>query len=122
MADNSVRWLQAFYSSAVSLTQTNFWQPLADVYRTQNGWLVKYDLAGVLPEDVILTVEDSRLTLRGTRRDCCLEEGCRHYRMEISYSYFERTIELPDTLERAQISTEFRHGMLLVRIQKEAHS
>ena len=122
MADNSIRWMQAFFPSAVSLTPATFWQPLADVYRTHDGWLIKYDLAGVLPEDVILTVEDSCLTIRGSRRDCCMEEGCCHYRMEISYSHFERTIELPDTLERARICTEFRQGMLLVRVQKEART
>ena len=120
MAHDSVRWMQTFFSSAVSLTQTNRWQPLADVYRTTDGWLIKYDLAGVRPCDVTLTIDGSRLIIQGTRRDCCVEEGCHHYRMEISYSHFERTIELPDTLERAQIATEFRHGMLLVRVQKEA--
>jgi HSP20 family protein len=95
------------------------WQPLVDVYRAPGGWLVKCDLAGVRPEDLSLTIDGSRLTLRGSRRDCNLDEGCSHYRLEIAYSQFERTIELPETLERAQVTTEFRQGMLLVRIRKE---
>jgi HSP20 family protein len=118
MAHDSTRQLPARFAPAFSLTQANVWQPLADVYRTQDGWLIKFDLAGVLPRDVKLTVDGSRLTLTGTRRDCCIREGCRHYRMEISYSRFERTVELPEEVEPAQVVSEFSHGMLLVRIAK----
>ena len=37
------------------------WQPSADVYRTKDGWLVKFDLAGVQIGDV--TVGPSRPAL-----------------------------------------------------------
>ena len=120
MGNDSSRWMQAFTASTISHSEANVWQPLVDVYRTSSGWLIKYDLAGVLPEDVRLTFDGKRLTLHGTRRDCCIEEGFCHYRMEISYSHFERTIELPDSLERARVTSEFWHGMLLVRVEKEA--
>jgi HSP20 family protein len=109
-----------FLPSAGAPARDGNWQPLADVYRTPDGWLVKWDLAGVRPEDISLVVEGPRLTVRGTRRDACLSEGCRHYRLEIAYSQFERTIELPEDVERACIATEYRQGMLLVRLQKEA--
>ncbi len=98
------------------------WQPLIDVYRIPGGWLIKADLAGVRLEDVDVSVTGARLTIGGTRRDCVLDEGCCHYRLEISYSRFERTIELPDNLEHADIVSEFRDGMLLVRITNEARS
>ena|ERR1022692_4653445 len=119
MSHESVRWMQAFAASTISLSQANVWQPLVDVYRTGNGWLIKYELAGVRPEDVSLSVNGACLTLHGVRRDCCIEEGCCHYRMEISYSHFERTVELPVDFEGARLTSEFRHGMLLVRVEKE---
>ena len=45
------------------------WQPSADVYRTRDGWLVKFDLAGVKTEDVTVSmrgrrVDDQRLPAR----------------------------------------------------------
>jgi HSP20 family protein len=92
------------------------WQPSADIYRMPGGWLIKFDLAGVSPEDVQLTVRDNRLQVRGSRRDWCLEEGCHCYQLEIAYSQFERQVSLPANLERARIDAEHRHGMLLVRI------
>jgi HSP20 family protein len=96
------------------------WAPLVDVYRTLDGWLVKCDLAGIAPEDVTLSIHGNRLTIRGVRRDCCLEEGCSHYVLEIAYSHFERTIELPEVVDRTAPIIEFRQGMLLIRIPTEA--
>jgi HSP20 family molecular chaperone IbpA len=37
--------------------------------------------------------------------------------MEITYSQFERTLELPAEIEHLQIHTEYRDGMLLVSLQ-----
>jgi HSP20 family protein len=98
------------------------WQPNTDIYRTPKGWLIKFDLAGVKPEDVTVTRHGNRLTVRGIRRDWCQEEGCRCYQMEIAYSQFERQITLPADLERSRIDAEHRHGMLLVRIHLEDES
>jgi HSP20 family protein len=95
------------------------WRPPVDVYRTRDGWLLKFDLAGVRPEDIVVEVHERQIEVSGMRRDWCLEEGCCHYRMEISYSRFERVVELPDEMEGARVATEFRHGMLLIRINPE---
>jgi HSP20 family protein len=100
--------------------QAGIWQPPADIYRTSTGWLVKFDVAGVRPEDVEVTVHGNTLTLRGTRRDWAVEESCHCYQMEIAYSHFERSINFPENLQQATISAEHRLGMLLVRIQQEA--
>jgi HSP20 family protein len=111
-----------FFQSLLSPHQTpqaSAWQPNTDFYRTTKGWLIKCDLAGVRPEDVEVTLSGNRLSVRGIRRDSCLEEGCHCYQMEIAYSQFERHITLPTNLERARIDAEHRHGMLLVRISLE---
>lgn len=100
------------------------WQPATDVYRTATGWLVKFELAGVKPQDIELQALGGTLTLRGLRRDTVLEEAERsggavpvHYRMEISYSHFERSVDLPCDLKKAEISTQCRDGILLVSIR-----
>jgi HSP20 family protein len=92
------------------------WQPSADVYRTRDGWLLKFDLAGVRPEDVMVAVRGRRVSVSGVRRDLMLEEGFSYYSMEISYNRFERSIEMPADLEHAQVMIEARNGLLLVRM------
>ena len=92
------------------------WRPAADLYRTATGWLIKYDLAGVTAKDIEITISGATITINGCRRDWWLEEDCIHYAMEISYSRFERTIELPYRLDRARLKVQWRDGILLLRV------
>ena len=92
------------------------WEPSVDVYRVPGGWLLKFELAGVPPEDVSVAVGGSRVIVRGARLDRCVDTGCSVHQLEITYSTFERAVELPDELDPAAVRCEFRHGMLLVRV------
>ena len=95
------------------------WEPPADVYSGPRRWLVKLDLAGVRPEDVEIVVSGRRLVVRGVRRDFSVHEGRRAYSMEIAYSRFERSIDLPVDLDRSRIRTEYRDGMFYLEIAVE---
>lgn len=92
------------------------WRPAADIYNCHDGWLVKFDLAGVRPEDVQISVNGRQLVVSGLRRDWMMESGSRFYSMEISYNCFRRAVELPCELNQARVATEYRDGMLLVRL------
>lgn len=123
MSKDLIRLMHALFLPGAEACQDAPWRPNMDVYRTTTGWLVKFELAGVRAEDIDLMVLGSRMTLRGVRRDSVLESARSnlsappvHYRMEIGYSRFERTVELPCDLKQASISTEYRDGLLLVRI------
>ncbi len=119
MRPDKTRPTYSLFFPAAAASLDAVWQPPADVYRTRKGWLVKLDLAGVRPEDVQVSVSGDRLTVRGARRDWCLQEGCSHYQMEIRYSAFERCLTLPCDLDHARVSAEHRHGMLLIEVQPE---
>src|SRR5271168_5653020 len=95
------------------------WQPSADIYRTSDGWLVKFDLAGVQLDDVSVTLKGRRLSISGVRRDSFLEEGSSYYSMEISYNRFERSLLMPANLENARVTIVAREGLLLVRMITE---
>src|SRR5260370_24379633 len=95
------------------------WRPSADIYRTRDGWLLKFDLAGVRPEDVTVSVRGRRVSVSGVRRDLIVEEGCSYYSMEISYNRFERFIDMPADLENARVTLQARDGLLLVRMITE---
>ena len=123
MAKDLILLMHALFLPGAEACQDVPWQPNMDVYRTRTGWLVKFELAGVRADEIDLQVLQGRMTLRGLRRDRVLEEARKsggpppvHYRMEICCSRFERVVELPCDLKRAEITTEFRDGLLLVRV------
>jgi HSP20 family protein len=118
MSSETVRALQALFLPALRTGAEHPWQPPADVYRVADGWLLKFELAGVAPEDVTVRVEGRRVVVRGARLDRCLECGCSVHQLEIAYSTFERWVELPDDLDPADVRCEFVHGMLLVRVHQ----
>jgi HSP20 family protein len=126
MSKDLIRLMHALFLPGAEACLDAPWQPNVDVYRTPTGWLVKFELAGVRAEEIDLQVLGNRMKLRGLRRDMVLE-SCQkageplpvQHRMEIAYCHFERNLELPCTLERAEIKIEYRDGLLLVRINPE---
>ena len=92
---SSVRVWSVYWAPEKNAEAAERWQPPVDVYRSPRGWLLKFDLAGVRPEDVQVRIAGSRVTVSGVRRDWILEQGYSYHSMEISYNRFERVIELP---------------------------
>jgi HSP20 family protein len=96
------------------------WQPPLDVYRTDSGWVVKVDLAGVADADIAIELSGSRLTISGVRRDLLAEASWSPHSLEIAYSRFRRDVEIPCDLAQASLKREYRQGMLLVFLDTAA--
>jgi HSP20 family protein len=116
----SARWSTSVFDFLVDecLVEGACWRPSADVHRTQAGWVIKLDLAGVQPDDVSVELEGRRLIVRGCRRDTMISEGYEPYLMEISYSKFERSFDLPmiTDLEELDVRATYRDGMLCIAV------
>ncbi|MCS6976465.1 MAG: Hsp20/alpha crystallin family protein [Gemmatales bacterium] len=122
MRGDAIHVMHSLFLPACECCQEASWKPPADIYRTRRGWLVKFDLAGVRPEDVRLKAHGRRLEIEGTRRDWSISEDCLMYHMEIAYNHFHRQLELPCEVNEADIRQEFRDGMLFVLIPEAAAS
>lgn len=95
------------------------WKPPADIMRRGERWFIKLEVAGVCPEEVEISARDNALRVRGCRRDMLLEHGYFYHSLEISYSRFERIIELPFRIDKENIRWQYRDGMLLIQLDKE---
>jgi HSP20 family protein len=97
--------------------QVQEWLPPVDIYQASWGWILKFELAGVRMEDLNVHVSKRAVTVSGIRRDYMVETGCSHYSMEITYSRFQRSVEMPDDLTNAKMRLDYRDGILFVRIR-----
>ena len=93
------------------------WNPAADVYRSDEGWIVKVDLAGICADELEIEIDESGLRIRGCRRDTLFKAGFSYQQMEITYSRFEKTIQFPCAIEGASVTHDYRDGFLIVNLR-----
>lgn len=93
------------------------WNPAADIYKCEDGWIVKVDLAGIHAEDIEIELAGSRLKIRGGRRDTLYREGFTYQQMEIIYSRFEKTLHFPCVMDGATLTHDYQDGFLIINLQ-----
>jgi len=92
------------------------WVPNTDVYGTDEGLVIKVELAGMRREDLELTVDGSALHIRGQRPDGCRAPNCKFIVMEINYGPFENVIELPEGYNLSKAAASYQNGFLRVDV------
>src|SRR5438876_6053683 len=112
MTNETIHILQSLLLPAIQHGGPRPWQPAVDIYRLASGWLLKFELAGVSAEDISLAVQGRHVVVRGSRLDRHWQSGCSLQHMEIAYSTFERSVELPDDPGPVTVRAEFQNGML----------
>ena len=93
------------------------WNPAADVYKTNEGWVVKLDLAGVCIDELEIEVRGPLLRVGGCRRDTMYSEGFTYQQMEITYSRFEKSIQFPCSLQGASLQRDYTDGLLIIKVR-----
>jgi HSP20 family protein len=113
------RYFRVIQGSREKRPSGSLWCPAADVYRTDDGWIVKVDLAGIRAADIEITIDGRLLRISGARRDATCGEGISHYQLEITYSRFEKIIQFPRSIEHASVDRDYRDGLLILRLQEQ---
>jgi HSP20 family protein len=93
------------------------WDPAADVYRTADGWIVKFELAGVRADELEIAISGNTLSVAGVRRDETRTETVSYHQMEITYSRFERAIRFPCPIEGALVARNYKDGLLVLHLR-----
>ena len=91
--------------------------PPVDVHESEDEYLVEIDLPGVKSEDVNIEVNDSVLSLSGTRLP---DETGAAQLVERPYGTFARTLTLPQGVNSDSIEASYQDGVLELRIPKPA--
>jgi len=92
------------------------WVPNTDVYVTDNGLVIKVELAGMRSENLEITAEGNRLRISGNRPDGCRAAKCSFLVMEINYGPFESVLEVPPGYELSQAKAAYLNGFLRIDV------
>jgi HSP20 family protein len=92
------------------------WTPNTDVYVTEEGLVMKVELAGMRKEDLQLVIEGNKVKINGHRPDGCRAPKCKFLVMEINYGLFESVIELPNGYDLSKAKAAYQNGFLRIDV------
>src|SRR5688572_5849029 len=93
------------------------WTPAVDIFETDSHDLVlKAELPGMTREDIEVTVENSTLVLKGTKKFEAEVKEENYRRIERTYGTFHRSFSLPNTVDASKVSADFKNGVLTVKL------
>ncbi|KGQ21171.2 Hsp20/alpha crystallin family protein [Thermus filiformis] len=94
----------------------------ADLYETDEALILEMAVAGLAPEDLEVSIEGTKLTVRGQVKPAEDVKARRYYLQEIPHGSFVRTFTLPVEVDASQAKAEFRHGLLRLTMPKVAEA
>lgn len=99
------------------VTSRGTWAPPVDIYETEDhALIIKAELPEMSRGDIEVTVENSTLTLRGTKKLPSDVKDDQYRRIERSYGAFSRSFTLPNAVDASKVTAEYRNGVLTVRL------
>ena len=97
--------------------RSNVWRPPTDIYETDDGFVVKIEVAGLRDEDLEVIIESHLLLISGGRVDS--SERRAYHQMEIPFGKFSLAVDLPTGVKTEGASAEYKDGFLTIQIPKE---
>lgn len=94
-------------------------KPYVDLIDTGESLVAKIDLPGVLQENVDISIEGGRLTIRGQRMTDGVKEESYLYH-ERPFGRFVSTVDLPIEINNDTVRAVLQHGVLEITMPKTA--
>lgn len=93
------------------------WVPAVDIFETDaHDLVVRAEVPGMSRDDIEVSVENSTLVLKGEKKlDTEVNEE-NYRRIERSYGAFHRSFTLPNTVDTARVTADYKDGVLTVKL------
>lgn len=92
--------------------------PELDIHDNGKQLVIDVDLPGVEEKDVSVTFANGMLAIKGEKKTEREETKDNYYTAERSYGAFERSVQLPDSVDESKIEARFDKGVLKIVAQK----
>ncbi|MCB1176583.1 MAG: Hsp20/alpha crystallin family protein [Leptospiraceae bacterium] len=89
-----------------------------NIQLSEDEAIVKALVPGINPEELDITIEENKITLKGQNRIEYDENAYEIYRQEINSDSFHRTFHLPFRPDIEKCSANFKNGILEIKLKK----
>ena len=94
------------------------WAPQLDLYETKTAFVLEADIPGVNKQNVVVSVENGDLVLKGIRSVIHTSRSSNFFHQERRSGQFVRRLQLPASIDPERIRVTFRNGVLRVTLPK----
>jgi len=98
------------------------WAPAVNSYEDKDAFLLSCDLPGMDQKDIKINLNNSTLTISGTRKLEHEEKRENYQRIECVFGTFSRSFTLPGTVDTEKIEANVDNGVLKIRLPKREES
>ena len=95
--------------------------PAVNVKETKNAYLVEVAAAGMTKDDFVVNIDEENDLVIAMEKKVEANEAdneARYLRREFSYTKFQRTMVLPDNVNKEKIEAKVENGVLIVNLPK----
>lgn len=92
--------------------------PRTDLEDTESALTVRMELPGVEPQDVDIRVAGGLLTVRGEKKSEAEQRHGSYQYVERQFGSFQRTVQLPSTVDPDKVDAAFKNGVLTITLAK----
>jgi HSP20 family protein len=89
-----------------------------ECWETAQSVIVRVEVPGMNKDDLDVSIQGSTLHIRGEKHSEGEHTGRRYLLMERAYGRFERTVPLPDNIDRKHAEVTYQSGVVTVIVPK----
>ena len=94
------------------------WKPEIDIKESDNLFQINTDLPGLTKKDIKVSLKGDQLTISGERKRISDNENDHYYYRERSVGKFNRSFNLPESINKDKIQASFKNGILSIELEK----
>jgi HSP20 family protein len=96
--------------------------PAVDLVESDKAYEITAELPGMDNKNIDIKVTDGRLTIKGEKQEEKEEKKKDYYLHERRFGSFERSFDLPESVDAEKIEASFKKGVLTVTLPKKAEA
>ena len=89
-----------------------------DLYQTPSDIFLQTMVAGVMPDNLNITITRDSITIRGKREENKSINSENYFIQELYWGSFSRTISLPEEIDPEEAEAIEKHGLLIIKLPK----
>jgi len=94
------------------------WEPAVEIIEGKNDFLIQIDLSEVKKEKLKVLFKKDTMTISGERNFVLKENNTKEWFITLVFENFKITFWLPDHVDAERVSSDFKQGLLKVRLPK----